>query len=106
VKLELSISCEGLDWQLSSLEQICTSCFPFLSTLKDLYIHDAPYSQPDWTDNIANREWLGLLHLFTAVKNVHLSEKVVLRIGPALQELAEGRATEVLPTLENIFLEG
>ena len=106
VKLELLISCEGLDWQLSSLEQICTSCLPFLSTLKDLYIHEYPYSQPDWTDNIGNREWLGLLQPFTAVKNVYLSEKVALRIGPALQELVEGRAKEVLPSLENIFLEG
>jgi hypothetical protein len=30
----------------------------------------------------------------------------VSRVAPALQELVGGRATEVLPTLENIFLEG
>jgi hypothetical protein len=29
----------------------------------------------------------------------------VPRIAPALQELVGGRTTEVLPTLENIFLE-
>jgi hypothetical protein len=30
----------------------------------------------------------------------------VPRIAPALKELVEGRTTEVLSTLENIFLEG
>ena len=104
--LKVSIFCEGLDWQLSSLEQVCTSCLPFLYTSKDLYIHEYPYSQPYWRDNIENRVWLGLLHPFTAVKNLYISEKFALRIGPALQELVEGRATEVLPALENIFLEG
>ena len=104
--LEVSIFCEGLDWQLSSLEQVCTSYLPFLSTLKDLYIYEYPYSQPYWRDNIENRVWLGLLHPFTTVKNLYISEKFALRIGPALQELVEGRATEVLPALENIFLEG
>jgi hypothetical protein len=101
--LKVSILCEGLDWQLSSLEQVCTSCLPFLSTLEDLYIHEYPQSQPDWKDNIENRVWLDLLHPFTAVKNLYISEKISLHIGPALQE---GRTTEVLPTLENIFLEG
>ena len=106
VKLEVLIFCEGLDWQLSSLAQVCTSCLPFLFTLKDLYIHEHGHSQPDWKDNIENRVWMGLLHPFTTVKNLYISEKIELRIGPALQGLVEGRTTEVLPTLENIFLEG
>jgi hypothetical protein len=98
--------CEGLDWQLSSLEQFCTSCLPFLSTLKELYILETKRSQTYWKDNIENREWLELLHSFTAVKNLYLSKELAPLIGPALQELVEGRTTELLPTLENIFLEG
>ena len=104
--LKVLIFCEGLDWQLSSLEQVCTSCSPFLSTLKDLYIHEHARSQTYWTTNIENRVWLGQLHQFTTVKNLYITEEIALRIGPALQELIEGRTTEVLPTLENIFLEG
>jgi hypothetical protein len=104
--VEVSILCEGMDWQLSFLEQACTLCLPFLPTSRDLYIHEFQYSEPDWKDNIENREWLGLLHPFTAVKNLYLSKKIALRIGPALQEFVEGRATEPLPALENIFLEG
>ena len=44
--------------------------------------------------------WLELLQPFTAVKNLYEGS------APALQELAGGRTTEVLPVLKNIFLEG
>ena len=105
-KVKVKILCRGLEWQVSSLEQVCTSCLPSVSMLEDLYIYDESHSQPDWKDDIESGLWLHLLHPFTAVKNLHLSEKFALCIGPALQELAEGRATEVLPTLRNIFLDG
>jgi hypothetical protein len=39
------------------------------------------------------------------VKNLYLTEEIAQRIVPALQDLVGVRATEVLPTLENIFLE-
>jgi hypothetical protein len=48
--------------------------------------------------------WIFYVHLLS-VKNLYLSEEFVPRIAPALQELVGGRTTEVLPTLENIFLE-
>jgi hypothetical protein len=98
--------CRGLEWQVSSLEQVCTSCLPPISMLEDLYIYENTYSAPDWKDDIENGLWLQLLHPFTAVKNLYLSEQFALRIGLALQELAEGRTTEVLPALQNIFLDG
>ena len=106
VELEVSILCEGLDWQLSSLEQVCTSSLLFLPTLGDLYINEYTSSEPDWKENVGNGPWLELLRPFTAMKNLYLSEKIALRIGPALQEHVEGRTTELLPTLENIFLQG
>ena len=102
-RLNVKILCRGLEWQVSSLEQVCTSCLPPLST-EDLYIYEGRGPPPDWKDDIENGLWLQLLHPFTAVKNLYLAEIVGLRIGPALQELAEGRTTEVLPTLQNIFL--
>ena len=101
--------CRGLDWQLSSVEQVCASCLPSLSVLEDLQIYELssdPRWQPDWEDDIENELWLGLLHPFTSVKNLYLSEQYALRIGPALQELVGGRMAEMLPTLQNIFLKG
>ena len=49
---------------------------------------------------------MDLLRSFVAVKNLYLSREYISRIGPALQELVGGQTTEVLPTLENIFLDG
>jgi hypothetical protein len=102
----VEIMCRGLDWQVPSLEQVCTSCLPPLYMLEDLYVHEDSYSPPDWKDSIENRQWLELFRSFVAVKNIYLSEKFASRIAPALQELVEGRTTDVLPALQNIFLKG
>jgi hypothetical protein len=105
---KLGISCKRLDRQLSSFKQVCTSCLPPLSTLEDLYFSKDPGSQLDWQDDIDNEPWLELLRPFGAVKNLYLAGKYVSRVASALQELVEGRTTEVLPTilptLQNIFV--
>lgn len=104
--LKVEILCRESDWQVSSLEQVCTSCLPPLSALEVLYIDENPHSQPDWKDNIENTLWRELLHPFTTVKNLYLSDKIAPLIAPALQELNGDRTTETLPILQNIFLEG
>jgi hypothetical protein len=104
--LRMEISCRELDWQVSSMEQVCTWSLPPLSSLKDLYILEVSSSRAHWQDNIENSLWLELLHPFSAVKDLYVSEKFAPRIVPALQELVGSRATEVLPILQNIFLEG
>jgi hypothetical protein len=103
--LNVDNSLNQLDWQVSSIEQVCTSCLPLLSTLEDLYISEYEYSRLR-SEDVENMQWLELLHLFTSVRNLYLSEQVGQRIVPALQELVGGRTTEVLPTMQNIFLEG
>ena len=97
--LGVQILCSELDWQVSSMEQVCTSCLPPLPIL-DLHIGSV-YRQ----GKVENAQWLRLLHPFTSVENLYLSEEIARHIVPALQELVGVRATEVLPTLENIFLE-
>jgi hypothetical protein len=104
--LEVNILCRELDWQVSSLEQVLTSCMPPLSALEDLYIFQAFYSDPHWQDNLENTLWLELLHPFSTAKNLYLSKEFAPRVGSALQELVGERTTEVLPSLQNVFLEG
>ena len=104
--LRVNILCNRLDWQVSSLEQVCNLCLPTFSILKDLYIPESLYLRSDLQGNIENMQWLELLHPFTAVENLYLSEEIARCIVPALQELIGGRTTEVLPTLQNIFLGG
>jgi len=103
--LKLEVRCRESDWQLSSLALVCNSSLPPLSTLEQLYIMDG-YPLPHWEGDMETTQWLELLHPFTAVKSLYQSRQVALGIGHALQGLAEHRATEVLPALETLFLEG
>ena len=105
--LSINISCSEPDWQLSSIEQVCNSLRP-LSTVEDLYIEDEPgYSLLVWKDDpIENTLWLQLLLPFTAVKNLYLSVDIAPPIAATLKELVTSRVTEVLPSLQNIFVAG
>jgi hypothetical protein len=103
--LAMTISCREPDWQLSSIEQVCNSSLHPLSTVEDLYI-EHKYRRLVWkNDAIENILWLQLLLPFTAVKNIYLSKEFAPDISAALQELVGGRIMEVLPSLQNIFVE-
>jgi hypothetical protein len=104
-RVEVRVLCREMDSQVSSLEQVCTLCSSLLPMLENLYIYKARSSDPHWQDNIENTLWLELLRSFPAVKNLYLYEEFARRIVPALQELVDGRTTEVLPIMQNIFLE-
>ena len=103
----LRISCRQPDWQLSSLTQICSSSFPeaFIPTVERLYIYENEYDRPRWQDEVEDGQWLDILHPFTALKDLHVSQEFLPRIAPAFQELAGERVAGVLPTLQSLFLE-
>ena len=104
-ELNVGISCKELDWQLSSLVEVCSLLFPPLSTSKHLYIYERQPTLPDTQDEFENNQWLDILRPFIAVKNLYVSEQFAPRIAPVLQKLVGGGMTEVLPKLQNIFLE-
>ena len=101
--LRLGILCTEPDWQVLSLTQVYRSRFTTLSTLKRLEIV-SEYSP--WQNNAENTQWLEFLRLFTDVKDLYLSAELALRVTPALQELPGLQLTEVLPMLQNLFVEG
>jgi hypothetical protein len=104
--VEMVISCREPDWQLSSVAQVCNSSLHPISTVEDLYI-EHEYSELIWkNDAIENTLWLELLLPFTAVENLYLSEEFAPGIAATLQELVEDRIAELLPNLQNIFVEG
>ena len=102
--LEVKVLCRELDWQVSSLEQVCTSCLPPLSALEDIVIYGDPLWKLHRQNKIENTLWLELFQPFIAVKNLYLSTEFVPLVVPALQELVGSRTTEVLITLQNMFL--
>ncbi|KAI9510565.1 hypothetical protein F5148DRAFT_1281760 [Russula earlei] len=101
--LWLGISCRELDWQLASLAQVRSSSFPSLEHL-DIVDYDIPPSH--WKDDMETTQWLELLAPFTAMKDLRLTHQAAPHVCQALEELAGERVTEILPALQNIFLEG
>jgi hypothetical protein len=103
----LSISCRRLDWQLSSLVQICISSFPqaLTPTVDHLCIFENSDSQPHWLDDIENSQWSEILRSFTTVKNLYLSKELARCVVPSLQELIGGQETGSLPAVQSLFLE-
>jgi len=108
-KIELTIRCSQPDWQLSSLAQVYSSSLPeaFIPTVERLYICEHEYHQPGWQEDIEGGQWLEVLQPFTAVKDLHLLvfQSFLPRMELAFQELAGEHMTEVLPALQNIFLQ-
>ena len=102
----VGILCREFNLHLSSLQEVLTPSLPPLSTLEHLYIHEGPLTQLDWQGDIENIPWLELLYPFASVKNLYLSEHFTPRIALCLQFLVGNRTTKLLPSLENIFLEG
>jgi len=104
--ITLGISCSESDWQASSVEQVYRSSLPPLSNLERLDISEHRLFPPQWQDDMDNSQWLELLRPFITVKDLYLSEGLALRVAPALQEVAGQSATELLPALQNLSLEG
>jgi hypothetical protein len=101
--LEVEISCREPARQILSIGQVCNSSLHPLFTVEDLYV-EYRYFRVIW--NIGNTLWLQLFLPFTAVKNLYLDKEFAPGIAVALQELVGDRITEVLPSLQNIFVEG
>jgi hypothetical protein len=99
-KSRLTIICRDVNCQLSNLVQVFTSLFPSIYTVEHLYMYGPQSFLSRWQDPMA------IFRPFTAVKNLYVIKELARRIAPALQELVGERVTDVLPTLESLFLEG
>ena len=105
VLLGLRISCKPSDWQLSSLAQVIGSSIPPHSTLEHLELREDLYRPQRWQDDIENAQWLEILRPFTSVKHLILCGELVRLVAPVLGELNGERVAEVLPALQNLFVE-
>jgi len=104
---ELEIRCERPDWQLSSMAQIFSQQLPLLSHV-ELTISDFPWESFEWKEvpDMDSSQWLELFRLFVAAQSLHVSEGLVSPVAGALQDLTGQMATEVLPVLQTLSLEG
>ena len=103
--ISLGILCEGSGRQVSSMAQLCRSSLHHPSTLKRLDIRRIYPQRRVRQYQVENIQWLELLHSFTGLEDVRVGEGLTLHYALALRELAGERLTEVLPALQNIFIE-
>jgi hypothetical protein len=77
----LSILSRGVDWQVSSMAQICSQSSTLLSSVEELEIREGVFPsdypeiyegefRPDIEDDIDSTQWLELFRPFTAVKTL------------------------------------
>ena len=107
-RFSLAIKCERLDWQLSSITQIFSEQLPLLSHVEQLELDELSHLGSEWIDDpdMDSSQWLELFRLFVAAQSLHVSERLVSPVARALQDLTAQMATEVLPVLRSLFLEG
>jgi hypothetical protein len=103
-RLNLQIECRESDHEFLSLCQFCSLFFPLISALEELKVREE--SSSHWKDDMGDAQWLELLHPFTALKNLYLTDGIAQHFCSALQALSGERTTEVLPALRDIFVEG
>jgi hypothetical protein len=110
-QFELGVTCERLDWQLSSMTQIFGHQLPLLSHVEHFEIREPNYSfnkqigledDPDMDPS----QWLELFRLLVSVKSLYVSERLVNRVAAALKEVTGEMIIEVLPALRRLSLEG
>ena len=104
-RVKLQISCERLDWQLSSMTQICNRFSPFLFRVNEVGISSAQSSSrrgdmdgDSWSELIAA---LGGANDFR-VSGVHVTD-ILCALHPA--HGAQTTNTAVLPSLSNLRVE-
>jgi hypothetical protein len=105
--LALVFVCGLLDLHLPSLVEVCRLWFPqaLIPAVEHLYICVLEGVLWDWPDDSDSDSWLELLRPFIAVKDLYMSCGITPCIAHALQELVEEGVTEVLPSLQTLFLE-
>jgi hypothetical protein len=98
------IFCGAVDWQVSSVAQICNQLSFILSSIDQL---DIDNWRSIWKVDMDDTQWLELLQPFTAVQTLRLlSDNIESLVWPALRGLSGELATQVLPALEELQLSG
>ena len=101
--LHLSVGCDHLDWQVTSVAQIFNSLSQAFASVEHLaFNHWEHYDSSEEHNEVDRIEWRNLLSLFSNVKTFRIDKGLVEELSRAL-ELDDGeRPLEVLPELQEL----
>ena len=111
ILINVSILCEGKDWQIAHLTMVLSQISIVSSNVVNLAIDaDADLSplipQPE-DEDIDDIDWLQFLSLFSSVQRLGVATTFSGHISRALEVIADRMmATEVLPALDTLTLQG
>ncbi|KAH9066118.1 hypothetical protein EDB83DRAFT_2381522 [Lactarius deliciosus] len=102
--LRFHIACKQLDWQLSSMAQVCDQFSPFLFRVNRLRINMA--HSPSGQDDVDGGQWLDLIRAFVGATGFRVTSKLMTATFKlcALDPVEEGH-TIVLPSLHHLRAE-
>jgi hypothetical protein len=103
--LSLGVSCGRINRQLDSMALICGQLSPFLSSIERLYLI-AYNTELHGKGDMESTQILEIFQPFTTIRSLYITAILLPFITPALQELIGESATEVLPNLRDLSLEG
>ena len=86
------------------MTRACDALLPLVSTLERLELVVGTLSGPSRKYHMGNARWLPLLRQFKALEELYLANGLAPLVAPALQELAEESAPEVLPALRYLII--
>jgi hypothetical protein len=102
--LRLQISCKQLDWQLSSMAQVCEQFSPFLFRVNNIGINTTRSSSGQ--DNVDGAQWLEVVRSFGLARGFSVAGELTTDVLCALRPADEGHTTDttvtVLPALRNL----
>jgi hypothetical protein len=99
------VPCAGIDWQVSHITQVLSEISATLSNVVHLKLDVQlnNYRPLEGTDDV---EWLHLLRQFPTVRTLYVSWDLARHVARALEDIMADTATEILPSLELIYIGG
>ena len=101
----IQISCKQLDWQLSSMAQVCTTFSPFAFGVQRLVFDTNSWSREQ--DDVNGEQLLQLFRSFGGARNLSIAGELATGLLRALRPTDEGYTTDtvVLPALRNLCVQ-
>ena len=105
--ISVCILCEGIDWQVSHLTQALSRTSVVPSSMVHLLIHSTIDFIKPTQEDMDDVEWLRLFDLFSSIRTLSVRKDFAGHVSRLLEVVADGTmATEVLPALDMLHLEG
>ena len=101
-RLQLQISCKQLDWQLSSIAQVCGQFSPFVSGVQRLVFNTSELSSEQ--DDVDDEQLLQLIRSFGGARTLSIAGKFTTGTLCVLQLADEEYTADtiILPALSNL----